>query len=189
MAELKHNVVTHGASGKVGDLIVFSQRNGKTIISKVPKKRTIKSEEVKKVNEKFILASAYAKNAVFQLHIKARYQQKAKPGQSAYNLALADYFTTPEIEFIDCSFYRGEAGDSIRIQVKEVGVIDYVKVSITIADGLLVEEGLAIGKEQSEEWTYKTTQKNISFAGSIIVIMIANLAGNSSSRQEIITAI
>jgi len=39
MAESKNNIITHGLSGKVGDLIVFSQRNGKTIVSRAPKER------------------------------------------------------------------------------------------------------------------------------------------------------
>ena len=40
MAQSKNNIVTHGLSGKVGDILVFSQRNGKTIVSKAPKERT-----------------------------------------------------------------------------------------------------------------------------------------------------
>jgi len=40
MAESKNNIITHGLSGKVGDLIVFSQRNGKTFVSKAPRKKT-----------------------------------------------------------------------------------------------------------------------------------------------------
>ena len=36
MAKSNNNVITHGLSGKVGDIIVFSQRGGKTIISKAP---------------------------------------------------------------------------------------------------------------------------------------------------------
>ncbi len=31
MAQSKNNIITHGLSGKVGDIIVFSQRGGKTI--------------------------------------------------------------------------------------------------------------------------------------------------------------
>jgi len=30
MAESKNNIITHGLSGKIGDLTVFSQRDGKT---------------------------------------------------------------------------------------------------------------------------------------------------------------
>ncbi|SDF09761.1 hypothetical protein SAMN05421825_1031 [Epilithonimonas hungarica] len=33
MAESKNNIITHGLSGKVGDLIVFRQRSGDTIVS------------------------------------------------------------------------------------------------------------------------------------------------------------
>ena len=39
MAKQGYNVVTHGTSGKIGDLLVFRQRDGKTIISKIPQKR------------------------------------------------------------------------------------------------------------------------------------------------------
>ncbi|MCD0479267.1 hypothetical protein LPB90_12440 [Chryseobacterium sp. LC2016-29] len=40
MAESKNSIVTHGLSGKVGDLLVFRQRNGKTVVSKVPEDST-----------------------------------------------------------------------------------------------------------------------------------------------------
>ena len=38
MAKSENNIITHGLSGKIGDLLVFKQVNGKTIVSKVPKK-------------------------------------------------------------------------------------------------------------------------------------------------------
>ena len=40
MAESKNNVITHGLSGKVGDLIVFRSRFGRTFVSSKPKERT-----------------------------------------------------------------------------------------------------------------------------------------------------
>ena len=40
MAESKNNVLTHGLSGKVGDLIVFRVRGNKTFVSSKPKERT-----------------------------------------------------------------------------------------------------------------------------------------------------
>ncbi len=48
MAESKNNIITHGLSGKVGDLIVFSQRNGKTIVSKAPKDKTAEDSQKQK---------------------------------------------------------------------------------------------------------------------------------------------
>lgn len=38
MAESKNNIITYGLSGKIGNILVFSQRNGKTIVSQAPKK-------------------------------------------------------------------------------------------------------------------------------------------------------
>jgi hypothetical protein len=36
MARSSHNVVVHNLSGKVGDLLVFRQRHGKTFVRKYP---------------------------------------------------------------------------------------------------------------------------------------------------------
>jgi hypothetical protein len=36
MAKQSGNVVTFGLSGKVGDLLIFRQVDGKTVVSKVP---------------------------------------------------------------------------------------------------------------------------------------------------------
>ena len=41
MAKQTNNVVTHGLSGKVGDLLVFRQRAGKTVVGKAPVSRFI----------------------------------------------------------------------------------------------------------------------------------------------------
>ena len=38
MAKSENNVLTHGMSGKIGDLLVFRNVNGKTIVSKAPAK-------------------------------------------------------------------------------------------------------------------------------------------------------
>ena len=45
MAKQSNNVVTFGASGKIGGLLVFSQRGGKTIIFTVPRKSNKVSEK------------------------------------------------------------------------------------------------------------------------------------------------
>jgi hypothetical protein len=36
MAKQKGNVVTYGLSGKIGDLLVFRQKDDQTIVSKIP---------------------------------------------------------------------------------------------------------------------------------------------------------
>ena len=64
MAESKKNIITHGMSGKVGDIIVFSQRNGKTIVSKAPTRKAELSEKQKQHFEHFQQATIYAKAAL-----------------------------------------------------------------------------------------------------------------------------
>jgi len=49
MSETVINIITHGMSGKFGDLIVFSQRNDKTIVSMAPK-RTVELYDKQKKN-------------------------------------------------------------------------------------------------------------------------------------------
>jgi hypothetical protein len=39
MAKVGDNIVTTGLSGKLGNLIVFRNRGGKTIVAKAPKKK------------------------------------------------------------------------------------------------------------------------------------------------------
>lgn len=46
MAKVRNNIVTTGLSGKPGNLIVFLNRGGKTVISKTPLKREQEPTEV-----------------------------------------------------------------------------------------------------------------------------------------------
>src|SRR6478609_4725286 len=105
MAQSKDNIITHGLSGKLGDLLVFSQRGGKRIIKKAPKDR--ESQEFSPVQEthqkKFQQAILYAKGVIGNAPLKADYESKAHEGQTAYNVAVADFFHAPDIEHVDLS--------------------------------------------------------------------------------------
>lgn len=46
MAKVRNNIVTTGLSGKLGNLIVFLNRGGKTVISKTPLKKEQEPTEV-----------------------------------------------------------------------------------------------------------------------------------------------
>jgi hypothetical protein len=53
MAKSKNNVVTFGLSGKIGDLLVFRQRDGQTIVAKVPQQSGKVSEKQKMQRKRF----------------------------------------------------------------------------------------------------------------------------------------
>ena len=53
MAKSVNNIITHGLSGKIGDLLVFKQVDGKTIVSKAPRKSNTETEKQKQHRAKF----------------------------------------------------------------------------------------------------------------------------------------
>ena len=90
MAKQSNNVVTHGLSGKIGDLLVFSQRHGKTVVSKVPQRTAKASEKQMEHRRHFQRATLYGKSVQADPQLKELYGHAAKKGQTAYNIAVAD---------------------------------------------------------------------------------------------------
>ncbi|GIJ97564.1 hypothetical protein CAPN001_21330 [Capnocytophaga stomatis] len=184
MAESKNNIITHGLSGKVGDLLVFSQRNGKTIVSQKPTKKTITSEKVKEQMAKFQQATIYAKTALKNPAVKEEYQSEAdkKQGVTAYNVAVADMLQAPKIEQIDLSGYTSQVGDTIKVRAYD----DFKVVSVTIhiynSDGSLVEEGNAV--DNGLDWVYTATQINADLSGDKIVARATDLPTNTTESVK-----
>ena len=182
MAKQSNNVVTHGLTGKVGDLLVFRIRDGKTIVSKMPQKRKADSDVQKEQQRKFQWAVLYAKSAMADTETGEAYKKAAKRGQSGYNVAVADFFHAPDIQNIDVSGYGGNPGDVIRIRVSDNFLVKEVKVAITNADGSLVEEGNAAPDAVGYLWTYTATAANDSLEGDRIEITASDLPGNVSQE-------
>lgn len=165
MAKSKNNIITHGLSGKVGDLLVFSQRNGKTIVSKVPTRKAELSDKQKQQISKFQEAVLYAKNALKDPITKEMYELQAskKQGLSSYNVAVADLMNAPKIEEINLTEYTGKKGDKIKIKAIDDFKVVEVKVLIYNADGSLLEEGDA--KEEGLYWVYTAKENNADLSG------------------------
>ncbi|RRJ86498.1 hypothetical protein EG240_16070 [Paenimyroides tangerinum] len=187
MAESKNNIVTHGLSGKVGDILVFSQRNGKTIVSKAPKERTGEaSDKQKQQIAKFQQAVIYAKSVLQDPITKAIYTDAATPekGVSTYNVAVADLLNAPKIEEIDLSNYNGDINDTISVTVTDDFQVASVKVIINNADGSLVEQGNAT--LQGSKWVFVATVNNSDLAGDKITIQATDIPDNLSEKTETI---
>ena len=91
MAKQSKNVVTYGLSGKIGDLLVFRQVAGKTVVGKIPQMSKAPSEQQKEQRRKFQRAVLYAKAAAADPAMDAAYKKAAKKGQTGYNGAIADF--------------------------------------------------------------------------------------------------
>lgn len=94
MAQSKNNIITHGLSRKVGDLLVFSQRNGKTVVSQAPQGRSGEATENQKAYQlKFQKAVLYAKSVLADPVTKQQYDaaSNASAGNNTYNIAVVDF--------------------------------------------------------------------------------------------------
>ncbi|MCO4305008.1 hypothetical protein [Riemerella anatipestifer] len=186
MAESKNNIITHGLSGKVGDLIIFSQRNGKTIVSKVPQKADRNSTKQLEHQQKFQKAVLYAKNALLDPSLKEVYTTEAakKDGITPYNIAVADLLNAPKIEKIDLSSYTGKKGDLIKVQVYDDYKVEQVSVHIYNQDGSLVEEGTAT--PQGLDWVYTTKANNEELSGDKIIIRATDTPANLVEQETLL---
>ena len=185
MAQSKDNVITHGMSGKFANIIVFSQRNGKTIAGKVPKPSNKPASTAQKaVRKRFQEAIIYGKRAIQDPLLKEAYAAAAKPGETAYNVAVADLYHAPDIEEIDLSAYTGSIGDIIKVKVVDDFMVASVHISIANQDGSLVEEGEAVLSDNGLDWIYTATVKNDDLSGDRITIQAHDKADNLTELTE-----
>lgn len=182
MAKSNNNIVTHGLSGRIDEL-VFRQRFGQTVVTRNPRVSREPSNAQLSLRSRFRQAAAYAKAAVSDAATKLFYGSKAKEGQSAYNVALADFFNTPEIGEIDTSAYNGSTGSRIMVPVTDGGKVVSVKVKIQKSDGTLIEEGAALQQSNGLYWMYYASALNNSLSGSIISVSATDLPNHSSLKQ------
>jgi hypothetical protein len=156
MAEVFDNIILEGLRGSLGDKLVLRRgRGGKTIISAKPVFAPDRefSAAQKAHQQAFRAAAAYAKSAKGENVYLAKAE---KTGQSAYNLAVKDWFNKPEILELDITGWSGQAGQAIHIKAIDDVQISRVSVVITNGNGTLLEQGNA-GPGEASWWTYMTT--------------------------------
>jgi hypothetical protein len=186
MAESKNNVITRGLSGKIGDMIVFSNRHGKTIVSNKPKERSGVQSEVQKAHKaKFQQAVIYAKAAIKDPATMQGYKDKAKDGVMPYNVAVADFFHAPDFQSVELNAYTGKIGDTIKVRVSDGFKVKEVSVTILNADGTEVEKGNAVQIAETDDWIFTAKKANASLDGDKIVIRASDVPGNISEKEEV----
>jgi len=186
--ESVNNDLVFGASGRIGDMLVFRQRGGKTFISKRPKKQEVSdSEDQVAVKERFKEGVLYAKAVVADPVRKAVYQAKSHALLSAYNLALADYYKAPEIKSINTEGYTGRSGDEIAIRAIDDFKVDKVHVTIKGSDNVEIENGLAVVGPNGIDWLYMSTEDNPTPSGSKVIVKASDLPGNVTAAEYLIT--
>jgi signal peptidase I len=92
MPKINNNPIMKGASGMLGDVVVYRQFRGTTVMSNRPKKPKVLTTHQQEIKSRFLLAVGYAKAQIADPILKAKYEpQPGSEFTSAYIAAIADY--------------------------------------------------------------------------------------------------
>jgi len=80
--------------GRMGDLVFRRSHTGEAQLSTVPDMSGVQWSEAQQAHrQRFKAAVAYAKAAMADVHVRARYEQAAATkGKRPFDLAVSDYF-------------------------------------------------------------------------------------------------
>jgi hypothetical protein len=188
MSKLGNNPLLKGASGMLGNVIVFRQQNGKLIMANRPKKRETLTDQQKIAKAKFLQAVKYAKAQMLDPIAKAEYQSGVTENLvSAYAVAVTDYLTGPEVVQVDAHTYAGAVGDIIYLQVFDNFKVTEVTVELRSALDVLIEQGNA---QQDPDnpllWYYTATQANAGVQGSKVIVRAKDKPNNLTVQEVVL---
>jgi hypothetical protein len=189
MSVIGNNPLLKGVSGMLANLIVFREVRGKTIIANRPKKTGILTPHQQKMKSRFINATQYAKKQMLNEQIKAEYAKGINDRKhSAYAVALTDYMTTPKVNDIGLSKYKGTIGDTITINATDDFKVTGVHVVILNSTGEVIEQGEAFrSHDETDEWRYVITTTNTTLSGTKITARATDRPGNIGSMEVVIS--
>jgi hypothetical protein len=188
MAKIKNNIFMSGLSGTIGRQMTLSVKTYDTIAGKkrVPTNIPATAEQLE-IRERFKAATRYALGVLLDPVRKALYAAEgkaAKKNQSAYNLAVKDAFSPPEIKSIFLTDYHGQPGNKISIDAFDVLTLASVHVGIYTAAEVLVEDGYAVlAPNEKTLWQYTATAQNPALQGSIIRVTAVDIPRNETARE------
>lgn len=169
MATITDNGLLKGARGTFGKQFVFRQRNGKTVICKMPRPYEKPATDKQLANrERFSRANEFAKAAIADPVKKKYYQAMAKPGQSAYNVAFREAFHGPEITAVTVK------GETVTIRVKDSYIVAVVKIEV--AGGTR----LATLSKNRRDWEYNLQSNE---KDKVVKVLAYDRAGYVSTKD------
>jgi hypothetical protein len=184
MAQSKNNPLTKGASGMIGNTVVFRSWNGKTYMYNRPSKPKKQSSLQKENRTKFSRAVAFSRKMMADPVKKAEYQLIAKQQNlpNAYTAAVTEYMRKPEIVEIDLEGYSGKANQEIRVEARKKG-FEVQEVVVVILDdkGEVIEQGKA-EKQSGNDWKYTSSRDISTLAGASIKVQVSDKTNNVRER-------
>jgi len=185
MAVTYNNILVRNFHGKVGNIVLRVFGN-KMVMSALPSTRNRKwSEAQLECQDRFRKATKFGHKVLADPELDLVYKNKAKENQSSWNASISDFLLKPEIGTIDTSKYKGQEGDTIKVEAYNKYKVASVIVMIINALGLQIENGAAIQKSTGD-WVYKVTTANPNCKGTRIVVKVSDLPGNVVQREAVL---
>jgi len=188
MSKINNNPIMKGLSGMLGDVVVFREQRGQTVMANKPKKREQLTAHQQTAMLKFKRATQYAKGQVADPVSKAEYETGISGKiNSAYAAALTDCLKGPQVTLIDTSDYRGNQGNLIMINAVDNFKVAGVSVEIFTGANELVEKGSAIADPANvHAWSYAATATNGQLSGSKIVVKAKDKPNNITVKELVL---
>ena len=112
------NIIMKFQRGRYGDQ-VYRHCGDHTVVSRYPDYSNMKWTDKQAASRvRFKDATDYGKKVLAIPKLKARYKKKAKPGQNAWNLAIADFMLQSKKEKIDTTSYEVLKKELFKVSVK-----------------------------------------------------------------------
>lgn len=172
--------------GALGKELVFRDWDGKTIVSKYPKrKKRAPTLRQAAMRERFQLGMVYAKAILEDPDpgMRESYATALQPRQNVYSRALQDFMSPPVVKSINPAKYNGVAGSRIVIRATDDFRVVSVRAEIYSAAGTLLEAGEAQPDNRGLDWVYAIVRSNLLTAGSRIKAVATDVPGNEGMLE------
>jgi hypothetical protein len=188
MSTIKNNPLLKGASGMLGNVVVYREVRGKVIMCNRPKKSGKLTAHQEETRSRFLRGVQYARKQLATAETKAEYAAGITDSKhSAYLVALTDYLNAPTVSAVDISRYRGVVGDIIAVRASDDFKVASVQVIIRNSANEILEQGNAVLQEDSfDDWQYKAIVANATLSGTKIEVKAIDKPGNVTTAESIL---
>lgn len=92
MARSNHTLILEGFTGRIDGFVIRQCANG-VVLARRPRKPSTSTPAQAAARSRFAEAVKYAKQVLANPETKRMYEQRTRPGQTAYHLALAEHYS------------------------------------------------------------------------------------------------
>ncbi|CAN5361019.1 hypothetical protein BH09BAC3_BH09BAC3_10040 [soil metagenome] len=165
--------------------VALRKHRGQRIASTITIPKESTSQKKKESKSRFAEAVSWAKACLSEPAMKELYSKGICDRlPNAQTVAVSDYLEAPKIHYINLTSYTGAVGDKIRIKATDNFKVWEVKLMITNALGVVLEEGQATRYPRKPVmWVYEVTVANPDLPGTVIKATAKDRPGNRREME------